>query len=216
MKKVTILAALAAVALAGSVRADVLWDQSDYDAFGAGFFNSVSGGPPFGITQYVVSDVVVPAAGWHIESITTYYGLIDPFWGTAISEGHVHVFAKTGARPVDGTDDPTLSVLVPMTGTDIGGVWSVSASGLHISLPAGEYWIGITPVAPSGPFGPEIHMGTVAFVGAATASYDPFAFPGPPAWFDFNPGVDASIKIEGSRPTSVDPTSWTRVKSLYR
>lgn len=215
MKTAPILAALVAAALAGPVQADVLWDQSA-DPFGAGFFNSVSGSPPFGITQYVVSDVTVPASGWYVETITTYYSFLDPFWGTSISEGHVNVFPKTGALPVDGTDDPTISMLVPMTGTDIGGMWQVQATGLGIVLPAGEYWIGITPVAPSGPFGPEIHLGSTTFLGAETASYDPFQSPGPPAWFNFNPGTDASIKIEGANPTSVDAFSWTRVKSLYR
>jgi len=216
MNKVTTLVALSIFAVAGTVQAEALWDQSDYDLFGAGFFNSVSGGPPFGITNHVVSDVTVNGNGWHVEAITTYYSFLDPTWGTAITQGHLHVFPKIGPLPIDGTDDPTLSPVVAMTGTDIGGVWQVSATGLSLDLSPGEYWIGITPIAPSGPFGPEIHMGTITFVGAETATYDPFAFPGPPAWFNFNPGIDASILIEGTRPTTVESTSWSRIKATYR
>jgi hypothetical protein len=209
----TILAALAI--LAAPVSADVLWDQSDYDPFGAGFFNSVSGGPPFGITNFVVSDVTVDGSGWNVSSITTYYSFLDVTWGTAISEGHLCVFPRTGPLPL-GTDDPTTTVVVPMTGVDIGGVWQITAAGLNLDLAPGDYWIGITPIAPSGPFGPEIHLGAATFVGIDVASYDPFAFPGPPAWFNYNPGTDATILIEGTRPTPVEDTTWSQIKSIYR
>jgi hypothetical protein len=129
----------------------------------------------------------------------------------------VHVFPKTGALPVDGTDDPTLSVLVPMTGVMVGGTWEVSASNLGLNLGPGSYWIGITPIAPSGPFGPEIQMSCTNPMGDATASFDPFGTFGPPSlWFVFNPGVDASLLIEGSQPTPVENTTWSQLKALYR
>jgi hypothetical protein len=214
--KLLITVVLATAVAAGTANAVTLWDQSDYDVFGAGFFNSISGTPPLGITQYAVSDVTVDAPGWHVESVSTFYGFIDPSWGTAISEGYLLIYPKTGPLPVDGANDPLVAPLVPMTGTDIGGVWQVTASGLAVDLPPGDYWIGITPIAPGGFFGPEIHMGTVNFVGAETASWDPYAAPGPPAWFNFNPGIDASIKIDGVRPTPVDDTSWSALKALYR
>lgn len=215
MKLVTTLAA-AALAIATAVPAETLWDQSNYDLFGAGFFNSVSGSPPLGITNYAVSDVTVDGSGWRVESISTFYGLIDPNWGIAISEGYLLVYPKTGPLPVDGADDPLAAALVPMTGSDIGGVWQVTASGLSLDLAPGDYWIGITPVAPGGFFGPEIHMSSLTFLGAETASWDPYAFPGPPAWFHFNPGVDAAIRIDGTRPVAVEPTTWGGVKAAWR
>ena len=212
-----ILTTVAALAiLAAPVSADVLWDQSDSDAFGAGFFNTVSGGPPFGMTVFTVSDITVDGSGWNVESISTYYSALDPSWGGAISEGHLVVYPKTGPLPIDGVDDPTTSVVVPMSAVLVVDTFVLTASGLNLDLPPGEYWVGITPVAPSGPFGPEIHLSSGTFMGVDTASYDPFAFPGPPAWFNFNPGIDASILLEGTRPTPVEGTSWSQIKAIYR
>ena len=85
-----------------------------------------------------------------------------------------------------------------MSATLQGDHFVVTASGLRLYVAPGEYWIGITPRAPSGFFGPEPHLATMTLVGDATASLDPYAFPGPPGWFNFNPGVDAVISVEGS------------------
>jgi len=211
------LAALLLALLVRPVAADVLWNQSDYDAFGAGFFNSVSGGPPFGLTVYTVGDVTVGGTGWHVEKITTYYSRIDPNWGIGITQGFLHVFPKTGALPVDGTDDPAASTPVTLTTALFDDRFEIYASGLSLDLAPGEYWIGITPIAPAGFFGPEIHMSSQTFLGAPSPSYDAYADPGPPAWYDMNPGVDAAILIEGTlHPVAVSPTSWSEIKALYR
>lgn len=215
--KLSRLAVAAAFLLAQGAAADILWDQSDYDEFGPGFFNAEAGGPPFGMTVHAVCDVTVPAAGWNVESITTWYSALDPAWGAGIASGFLHIFPKTGALPVDGSDDPTASAVVPMSGTLVGTTWVVTASGLGVNLAAGDYWIGITPSAPSGPFGPEIYLSSLTPMGDATASYDVFAFPGPAAWFNFNPGVDASILIEGTEggSTATEQNTWGGVKALF-
>lgn len=217
-RSILLAAATFAALLARPVAADVLWNQSNYDAFGAGYFNSISGGPPFGLTIYTVGDVTVGNGGWNVDRITTYYSRVDPNWGLAITEGTLLVFPKTGALPVDGADDPAAGSSVAMSGTLFDDRIEVTASGLDLDLASGEYWIGITPVAPSGFFGPEIHMSSQTFLGASSASYDSFAFPGPPAWFEFNPGVDAAMLIEGTLhdPVAVAPPSWASVKALYR
>jgi len=216
MKAILTTVAVLAI-LTAPVGAAVLWDQSSVDEFGAGFFNSVSGAPPFGVTMYAVSDVTVSGQSWNIDSITTWYSFLDPSWGTAITQGHLHVFPKGGSLPIDGVDDPTVSMLVPMTGVMDGATWRVSATGLNLNLLPGSYWIGMTPIAPSGPFGPEIHLSCTNPIGDPTPSYDPSGFYGPPAtWFVSNPGVDASILIEGNQPTAVESTTWSQVKNLYR
>ncbi|MBZ0269628.1 hypothetical protein K8I85_15865 [bacterium] len=216
MKKVTTLVAFATLALAGLAHADVLWDQSDVDPFGAGTFDSISGSPPFGLTVYAVSDITVDGISWNIDTITTWYSFIDGGWGLGIVQGAVSVFPKTGPFPVDGTDDPTLSAIVPMSCVMEGSTWKLTASGLGLSLPAGDYWIGITPEASSGPFGPEIHMGSATHIGDDTAAFDPFSFIGGPGWFSPGAGLDASILIEGTRPVPVDDATWAGVKALYR
>jgi hypothetical protein len=202
--------------IAPAASADVLWDQSDFDAFGPGFFNSDSGAPPFGMTNFAVNDVTVEC-GWNVQSITIYFSALDMAWGEGIVEGYLHVFPKLGPLPIDGTDDPTASPSVPMSGVLNVDHWVVTAANLNLDLTPGEYWIGITPVAPSGPFGPEIHLAALGYTGVPTASYDPYAFPGPPAWFNFNPDVDASILIEGTitGPSGTENMTWGRVKAMF-
>ena len=211
----TKLALLCAVVLLASVAsADVLWEQSDFDPWGAGFYNSESGGPPFGMTWHGVNHVTV-TEGWNVDSITTYYSAMDMAWGGAITQGYVHVYMKVGPLPVDGIDDPTMSPVVPMAGVFNVDHFDVTASGLGIYLAPGEYWIGTTPIAPSGPFGPEIHLSSMTLIGDATASYDVYGMPA--AWFNFNPGVDAAILIEGTvAGTPVEEMTWGSVKAMFR
>jgi hypothetical protein len=216
-----VMTALSAVVLllAQTASADVLWDRSNYDAFGPGFFNVDAGSPPFGLTVHTVNHVSVGGAGWTVQSITTYYSALDPAWGTGIVNGYLHVYDKTGPLPIDGSDDPTASPLVAMSATFNGDHWAVTASGLSLPVGPGEHWIGITPIAGAGPFGPEIHLASLdAPSGDDAASYDVFAFPGPPAWFHFNPGLEGSILIEGvtEDPVSVEARSFGNVKALYR
>jgi hypothetical protein len=142
-----VMTALSAVVLllAQTASADVLWDRSNYDAFGPGFFNVDAGSPPFGLTVHTVNHVSVGGAGWTVQSITTYYSALDPAWGTGIVNGYLHVYDKTGPLPIDGSDDPTASPLVAMSATFNGDHWAVTASGLSLPVGPGEHWIGITP-----------------------------------------------------------------------
>ena len=202
---------LSALALAGSAGAqsEVLWDQSDLDPNASGIANSIS--PGFGgFTIYGVADVIVGDAGWNVDSITQYYSSWNQDWVFAITEGSLHVFPKTGPLPVD---DPVASVTVPMTAaTNDPDVIEVTASELNLDLAPGEYWIGITPAAPAGLFGANLQFATLAMTGDPVAVYDT-ALPG---WNNLYGAVDGAIRIEGSRPTPVEETSWGQIKHLYR
>jgi hypothetical protein len=215
MNKMRKSAAMLAVLLmvASSASAMTLWDQSDYDVVNPGFFNSDSGSPPFGLTYYTVGDVTVDNV-WMVTSISQFYSGLDPFWADGIFQGYVCVFPKTGTLPVDGVDDPANCDLVPMTGVFNGDHILVTAPNLNISLNPGEYWIGITPIAASGPFGPEYQLPTTSVVGDASASWDAFGFPAP-MWMNFVPGADGSLLIEGEIAVPNDSQSWGAVKSIY-
>ena len=208
--RMAFIAALTLILSATLVPADVLWDQSGFDPWGAGFFNSESGAPPMGITMHCVNDVTVADGGWAIDTITNYYSHLDFTWGYGVFEGYLHVYEKTDVFPVE---DPTIDMVVPMTGYDMGDHWAVKAENLSISLVPGEYWIGITPVAPGGMWGPEIHLSTPDYYGVGTPSYDPYG--APPEWFAFNPDMDAAILIEGDYSVATENSSWGQVKSLY-
>ncbi len=209
---------LLAIMFAQVATSDTLWEQSDFDPWGAGFPHSVSGGPPFGSTVYGVSDVSVEC-GWLVETITTYYSAMDFGWGEAIYEGNLHVWEKTGPLPVNGVHDPAASPVVPVTAVLNGDHWVVTATGLNLDLPPGEYWIGITPSAPAGMWGPEIHLISFTQIGDATASYDLHGTYLPAMeWGNLHPGMDATIKIEGviNGPSATERTTWGGIKSLYQ
>jgi hypothetical protein len=201
-------------ALASGASAQILWDQSDFDAFGPGFFNAESGGPPFGSTNHCVNHITVPG-NWNVNSISIFMTATDPNFAAGIFQGYVHVWPKTGPLPIE---DPSASPVVPMTGELLAGpngdYIKVSTIGLDLNIAPGEYWIGITPIAAAGPFGPEIHMASMTAYGDASASYDVFGFPAP-MWMNFNPGVDASILIEGSGPVPNDTRSVGSIKSQF-
>ncbi len=214
MRRLVLLIAILAIAQLAS--AEVLWDQSDFDPWGAGFFNSESGGPPMGMTVHCVTDITVPTThDWFIDSITTYYSALDQVWSEGIIEGYLHLFPKVGPLPIDGTDDPGASTVVPMSGYLNGDHHVVTATGLNLHLTPGDYWICITPVAPGGMWGPEIHLGSLsAPIGDASASYDIYGTP-MPMWMNFMPGLDAAILIEGESSVATEPTSLSSIKSLY-
>jgi len=191
MNRKTMLSALLAAGCASVAHADILWDQSAHDPLGAGFWNTISGDPPFGITGYTVADVTVPAGGWTINSVTMYFSNLDSFggWENDVTEGRLYIQPKSGALPTVLPGGP----LIPMSALSLGASYAVTASGLSNVLAAGEYWIGITPAAPSGFFGPELGLATTgAVIGDPSATYDLSA----PPWAAPN-GADAAILVQG-------------------
>ena len=206
------IAAAAAIlmAVAGVASADILWDQSaiDVSPTGVGMPNSVSGGFN-GWIAFGVSDVTVPASGWTIQSITTYFSALS--WNQGdVTQAVLNVFPKTGGAPVPGNDPratPTGSgtlVGVSQTGASAGGngVWEIMASGLSIALAPGDYWVGLTPVGPAGPFGPDMQWSTPTRIGAGQQMR---LFGPDSGWLDVGatygvPAVDGAILIQGAVP----------------
>lgn len=184
------------LALAGAAQAQTtLWDQSQLDWNASGFWNSISGSPPFGATVYTVADVTVPAGGWTVTSISMYFSQLESDWSQTVSQGRLYVQPKTGSMP---TVLPGGS-LIPMSATVLfdpnvqQAYAEVTASGLNIALAAGDYWIGITPAAPSGFFGPELGIASANPSGNNSSSYAVGGFPA--GWQDTT--VDAAIKVRG-------------------
>lgn len=207
----TYTAVMALVCAAGSAaHADILWDQSALNTGpnGVGMANSVS--PGFnGVIAFAMSDITVPAPGWNVQSITTYFSALSWFDGS-VTDAVLNIFPKTGGSPIAG-NDPRVSpfgsgTLVPVTMTqvvvDAQGVNQVRASGLNLNLAAGDYWIGLTPVGPTGPFGPDYQWSTTSVVGAGqhVRFYDPDS-----GWLDegalyTSAPLDGAILVEGVVP----------------
>lgn len=206
---------LAAALVAGSAavsNADVLWDQSALGWPLPALPNALAGNPN---TTYTVADVNVTGAGWNITSVSMYWSCIDFNWSSTTT-GRLNIFSQTGALP-SNSDNPSTGGLVPGTvamtvetlfdDTVQQAYYRVTASGLNINLAPGSYWIGITPVAPSGMWGPELGMPAATQVGAGSPYRSPFTgFGAPPAntWANiYAPDlIDAAILIQGvSVPT---------------
>lgn len=208
--KLAALLVVALTTLAAVASADVLWDQSTIDPAGPAIVGSNS--PGFGgFVAHTVNDVTVPAEGWHVTSITQYYGGFNYSW-TNLSQGYVNIKPKTGALPTGGVS----AVQVPMScviSGDLDGqpIFAVTAA-LNLDLVPGEYWVGLTPSAPAGIDGADL-MWATAQVGAPVATY---MAPGP--WDNFYGGYDSTFRVDGytNAPVPAAKTTWGRIKSMYR
>ena len=197
--------AIILAALAATSQAAVLWDQSALNWGGNAYPNSISGAPPFGLTAYTVCDVNVDAGGWTIDSVSMYFSLINSDWVNDVSQGRLNIFTKTGSLPAS-SDNPGAGTIVPMAATVFfdstvqQNYYKVTAAGLNVTLAPGSYWIGITPVAPGGFFGPELGIAAASTIGDYSPYRSPFAdFGSPPAntWANVSGNQDAAILITG-------------------
>jgi hypothetical protein len=188
-----------------------LWNQAEgYEGWTMGFFNMVAGDPPFGMTVYTVNDVVVPADyAWTVNTIRVIFDGFDPSWAGVVTEAVLYVEPKTGPLP---TGDPTTGTTVAAEAVVLGnGFLEVSATGLSMSLAEGEYWIGLTPIAPNTN---NIHV-SVPAIGDDSPSYDTGGFP-MPMWGNWAPDLDGAMALEGETPVSTASETWGGLKSLYR
>jgi hypothetical protein len=211
-KMITVLTLIMAIGMIGAASAqEVLWDQTaGYESWQQGFFNAIAGGPPFGSTNYTVNDVVVPAGGWNVDAISVYYDGFDFSWDGAISTAVLYIEPKTGSVPVG---DPTTGTTVMASASYLpNGFMVVTATGLGTALTEGEYWIGLTPNAPT----PDnIHV-SVPAVGDDSPTYDPNGFP-MPMWTGWAPGLDGAMLIEGDfGAVATEGATWGNLKAIYR
>jgi len=211
-KMITVLTLIMAIGLASAASAQVvLWDQTaGYEGWSQGFFNNIAGGPPFGSTQYTVNDIVVPAGGWNVDTYRVIYDGFDGSWAGAVTSAVLYLEPKVGAFPAG---DPGTGATVAVTATILGnGFLEVAATGLGLAIAEGEYWIGLTPVAPNAN---NIHV-SVAAVGEASPTYDAFGFP-VPGWAFWAPGLDGAMMIEGDfGAVAVEGQSWGNLKAIFR
>lgn len=203
MRRVLFTTACAMLA-SSAAYGDVLYDASAYtNDYNANVDQEFADFPQY--STYMVDDVSFGAAVT-IDSISTYFTNRGPAWATLI-DARVNIFAKTGSLPGAG-DDPTAGAGVTVTITDLGdGTWKMTATGLGINLAAGDYWIGMTPVAPFAVFGQEFHKytGPGSLIGDQPGIRNPGgAFGFGPDWMTVNGALqgptDANIAmlVEGT------------------
>jgi hypothetical protein len=208
-------------ALAPAAGAVTLWDQSNWDTNGEGSVNLSSTSCNFinGNTKVHTASDVHFTQTVNITSISVYE--TD---GNAASatQAYLWIAPKTGAMPTENSslvnnaaNLVTISSAYEFNGSEAALV--VTASGLNISLPAGNYWVSLTPKHSLGFFPYSIHrVISTGVVGDPTAAIE--ACTSNANWFHpLDPSLyDYAIKIEGNLPVPTHTTSWGRVKSIYR
>ncbi len=104
-------------------------------------------------STYLVADVNIPDPGFTLTSVTSYQIINGAFGG--VTTARLHLFPKVGNLPDNITDDPSASMVVTVS-YDVGtGV--MTTVGLSLDVGAGDYWIGLTPIAGFAEFGGIFH-----------------------------------------------------------
>jgi len=172
----------------------VLWDQEPDPAGFAIIHQEFLDAPPFSV--YVVNDIDLPADS-EIGSVSVYFTNTQSSWPGNVTMGILNIFTAP-----NGLGDPTTGILVPIDVTDVGGFLEISATGLNIPLAAGQYFIGLSPMADSSMVGQEFHLPSDSFDGFASMYRNPsgaFGLPSGTVWGDadeLQPGYpDASMRI---------------------
>ena len=208
---------------ASAASAAILWDQSNLVANGDGSVNLASNSCSqiSGNTRvHNTSDVSFPQPVI-ITKITIWEkaGNVQ-----AATQAYLSILPKTGPFPTVPSDSLyNPSHLVPITVASVtqNGLASIAVScTLNKALPAGDYWISLTPRHNLGIFPYSIHHYTQGpIVGSPTRAL--IACTVNSDWLTpldsvFPSGLDYSIRVEGDFPVPAMSTTWGRLKTIYR
>jgi hypothetical protein len=209
------------LSLASTAGAVVLWDQSNWDPAGEGSVNlsSNSCSQISGNTKVHMANDVHFSAPVHITTVRTYetQGNVQ-----TATQAYLYIAPKTGPLPTDASSvlevaanqHPITSATETINGNT---AVVVTMANLNIDLPAGDYWVSMTPRHNLGIFPYSVHLITTGpVIGDPTAVI--VACTVNSSWlYPLDPNrPDYAIKIEGSLPVPAISTSWGRVKQIYR
>jgi uncharacterized protein (TIGR03382 family) len=170
MKAQVTIGLVAVVGFATAASAAVLWDQSNYDTAQNALVDQEFDDYPT-YSSYMVMDVV--STDWVVDSISVFFTSdYSGGWG-GVNQARLNVFDWVPGNLPLGGDDPTAGTVVPVTLTEQGdATWKITASGLDLAMPAGNYWVGLTPLTNFGSQGQEFHR-PAPIVGDNTAWRNP-------------------------------------------
>jgi len=222
MKK--LLTALCLVALAASgASADVIWDQSNWNTGGDGFMNLASSSCSMisGNTKVHVASDVTFYSDVVVNSITIYEteGNGNAAFAT---QGYLWIAPKTGALPTESSALVNVSTnLVTITSSYVvkDGVTglAITASGLNRALPAGEYWVSLTPRASRGLFPWSVLTWSAdGVIGEGSPSIEACTVNSNWSHQRAPEIYDAALKIEGATVVATENQAWGQLKALYR
>jgi hypothetical protein len=200
--------------------AAVLWDQSNVNPNGEGSVNLASNtcSQISGNTRaHNTSDVTFPQPVV-ITSISIWESAGNV---QAATQAYLWIGPKTGPFPTVPSDSLyNVNRLVNITATSVtqNGLPCIKVTAnVNRVLPAGDYWVSLTPRHNLGVFPYSVHhvttgpiIGDPTRVIVACTVNSNWSTPLSP------PSYDYSLRIEGDFPTPTSGTTWGRIKSFYR
>jgi hypothetical protein len=222
MKKLMLAVCVLALSAMGA-SADVLWDQSNWDTSGDGMVNMAYTTCSFinGNTKMHEANDVTFTTNVLVSSITIYETEGNGNAASA-SQGYLWITPKTGSLPTASSADVNNAAnLVSITSAYVekDGVFglAITASGLNLALPAGDYWVSLTPRCSAGMFPWSVLcFSSGGIVGDSTKYIEACSVNS--NWGDlFAPDQhDGAIKIEGTATVPTESEAWGNIKALYR
>ena len=184
-----------------SVAQTTLWDQAP-DPDGDQIINQNIPGAFSDFSTFLVSDVTF-SQNVIIDSVTSYYSNSTGTWTSTVTSGILNIFdgdaLTTLDDPLVGGDFGPGATSVSVTVVEP-GVLAVTASGLNISLQAGDYFFGLAASEPD-PDNQEFQLEALTSFGQESFLRNPAGGFGPPIseWvqasvFGF-PGYEGAITI---------------------
>jgi len=214
-------AAVLALSFATAANAAVLWDQSNWNTNTEGSVNlsSTSCSQISGNTKAHTACDVHFDGPVHITTVRIYE---TPGNVQAASSAYLWIAPKTGSLPTTvSTDLEQAALSKPITSIVVTNgaaqAVQVTAANLAIDLPAGDYWVSLTPKHSLGTFPYTVHLTTTGpVVGDPTPTV--VACTANTNWiYNLAPSQpDYAIKIEGDAVVPTLHSSWSKVKSIYR
>ena len=206
--------------LATSAGAAVLWDQSSWHAqegsvnLNSSSCSQISGNTKAHVandvhfdTPVVIKTVRIYETTGNVQAATSAYLWIAPKTGPVPTEAASVVTAVANQKPITSTTEI------------IGGNTAVvvTCANLNIALPAGDYWVSLTPRHSLGTFPYSVaKVVTTGIVGdpsrvlVACTENSNWLLPLAPAEWDY------AMKIEGDQPVPAVDKTWGGIKAIYR
>lgn len=190
----------------------VIWDQQPETSIPQVIDQEIPDQTTF--STYVVSDVTL-AFGTMLSDVTVYFTNSSGTWVNNVDNARLCVFPDDLNSFDPSVDGQIVSVVV----TDLGNnVLAVTARNVGITLDAGTYWIGLSPLAPTG-ISQEFHYASGNLSGELSFARNPGGgFGLGTDWFSvdmLSPSfMDAAITIsvDGLGIPFIQPSSYSIVR----
>lgn len=190
--------------------AEMLYEATTLNSDGGGL--NATSWPSLNDGLILVDDISVPASGWTINEVSNFFTIL----GTpTVSNAYLIVFPKSLGQinPYDyKTEVPVAMTNETFTDPSTGqsrDTYRIDAIGLNLQLIAGDYWIGLSPIAPN--YSTNcMAWGSRTANGDKAICYDK-VYNGTGGWVGtaFWTGPDYMMRIKGTPETAISSTNAT-------